>query len=466
MPLVQDLDLILDQVRILLAQGNVEEAAAVVAALRPAEAADVVSALHPADGADVLEELEPQERADVVEELEPEVGAEVLIELDEDELTDVANRLNAEALSEFLDEMAPDDAADVLGELSDAKIAATLAEMEQPDDVRELLEHDEDSAGGLMIPHVVAFRQSTTVQQALEFLRRNKPDEETSYYLFITDDADRLIGVVSLRQLVVADPYVRLGTIMSPEVIAAHIETDQEECARLLARYDLLMLPIVNDDQKLVGVVTADDLIDVIEEEATEDIYHLANLDADEDVYDSVFRSSRRRLTWLFINLPTAMLAAFVVSRFEDTTRVLPWVAAFAPIINGQSGNAGIQTLTLIVRSLALGEISLRDSWRTLTREFSIGIINGVIFGICVGLLGLMWEGSPMIGLVAGGAIMLNLVVASLMGTLVPFGLRLFRVDPALTSGVIVTTFTDVMGSLSLYGLATLMLALGYLVAT
>jgi magnesium transporter len=465
MPPVQELDLILDQVRALLAQGQVEEAADLIAGLRPTDAADVVSALHPADGADVLEELEPQERADVVGELEPEIGAEVLIELDDDERADVASRLNVESLSELLDEMAPDDAADVLGEIDETKAEAALLEMDQEDEVRELLEHEEDSAGGLMIPHVITFRLSMTVQQSIDFLRRHKPDEETSYYLFITDEADRLSGVVSLRQLVVADPLQQLGDIMNPNVITADVGTDQEECARLLARYDLLALPVVDDDRKLVGVVTADDLFDVVEEEATEDIYHLANLDADEDVYDSVFRSSRRRLTWLFINLPTAMLAAFVVSRFEGTTQVLPWVAAFAPIINGQSGNAGIQTLTLIVRSLALGEISLRDSWRTLTREATIGIFNGIIFGLCVGLLGLLWEGSAVIGIVAGGAILLNLIVAALMGTIVPFGLRLFKIDPALASGVIVTTFTDVMGSLSLYGLATVALSWGYFVA-
>jgi magnesium transporter len=458
MPPVQDLDLILDQVRSLLAEGYVEEAAAAISALRPAEAADVVSALHPADGADVLEELEPHERAEVVEELDPEIGAEVLIELDQDERTDVANRLDVESLSDFLDEMAPDDAADVLGDLSASKARAALAGMDQPDEVRELLAHDEESAGGLMIPHVVAFRQSMSVQQAIDFLRRVKPDEEISYYLFVTDDADRLIGVVSLRQLIVADPHTPLHTIMDTEIITADVDTDQEECARLLARYDLLALPIVDDDRKLVGVVTADDLIDVIEEEATEDIYHLANLDADEDVYDNIFRSSRRRLTWLFINLPTAILAGWVVSRFTGTIQVIPILAAFVPIIAGQGGNAGIQTLTLIVRSLALGEITLRDSWRTLTRELAIGIVNGLIFGICIGLLGMFWQGSPMIGVVVGGAMLLNLVGAAISGTLVPLGLRWLKIDPALASGVIVTTVTDVIGNFSLLALATLLL--------
>jgi magnesium transporter len=245
---------------------------------------------------------------------------------------------------------------------------------------------------------------------------------------------------------------------MNDKLITAHVDDDQETVARMLARYDLLALPIVDDDQRLVGVVTADDVIDVLEEEATEDIYHLANLQADEDVYDSVWRSSRRRLTWLGLNLPTALFAAWVVTRFELTLEAVPVLAGFALIVNGQSGNAGIQTLTLIVRSLALGELSLRDSWRTLAREFAIGGLNGIIFGLLLGVIGLVWQGSFTLGMVVGAALLLNLINAALAGTLVPLGLRLLRVDPALASGVLVTTFTDVMGSLCLYGLATLIL--------
>lgn len=461
MPTMQELDRVLDQVRALLAQGRIDAAAHVIAALRPAEAADVVAALHPADGADVLEELDPQDRAEVVEELEPEIGADVLAEFDAEERADLARRLDVEALSELLDEMAPDDAADVLADIDQQRAAAALAEMDHAAEVRELLTHDEESAGGLMIPHAITFRQDATVEQVIAFLRQHKPDEESSYYIFVTDAANRLIGVVSLRQLIIADPQTRLGAIMNPDVIAADVDTDQETCARLLARYDLLALPIVDAERRLVGVITADDLFDVAEEEATEDMYHLANLDADEDVTDSVWRSSRRRLTWLFINLPTALLAGWVVSRFEQTIQLIPALAAFLPIIGGQGGNAGIQTLTLIVRSLALGEISLRDSWRTLLREFAIGLVNGVIFGGCVALLALVWQGNPLIGVVAGCAMLLNLIAAAVAGTLVPLGLRLLRIDPALASGVIVTTITDVTGFFCLLGLTTLLISYG-----
>ena len=458
MATLQDLDLILDRVRSLLSDGNVEAAAAEIASLPPAAAAGVVSALHPADGADVLEELEPEDRVEVVEELEPRFGAEVLVELDETERAEVANLLNPGSLSDFLDEMAPDDAADVLQELEEGQAEAALAEMEEPDEVRELLTHEEDSAGGLMIPHVITFRGSMTAAEAIDILRRNRPNEETAYYLFVTDDAERLVGVVSLRQLVVAPPGAPLASFMRQELITADVDTDQEECARILAKYDLLALPIVDDDQRLVGVVTADDVIDVIEEEATEDIYHLANVSAEEDVYDSVVTSSRRRLMWLMVNLPTAVLAAFVVSFFEGTISQVAVLAVFAPLITGMGGNAGIQTLTLIVRSMALGQLTIRDGWHTLRRELLVGLVNGLCFGLLVGVIGYVWKGQPILGLVAGASMLANMLVAAVAGTVVPLFLKLIKADPALASGVIVTTFTDITGAATFYGLATLLI--------
>ena len=461
MPPTHELDLVVDRVRAYLAQGAVEEAADLVASLRRTDAADLLEELHPADSADVLEEFSPVERAKLVDDLDPLIGADVLIELDDPERADVARRLDAETLSNLLDEMAADDAADVLGDLDAPQVEAALRGMddrEQQAEVRELLTHDEDSAGGVMSPHVLTFQQSVTVGETLAFLRRTKPDEETTYYLFVTDAAERLIGTVSLRQLVIAAPDTPLGAIMNAKLITAHVDDDQETVARTLARYDLLALPIVDDDQRLVGVVTADDVIDVLEEEATEDIYHLANLDADEDVYDSVWRSSRRRLMWLGLNLPTALLAGWVVSRFDTTIAAIPAMAAFLPIIGGQGGNAGIQTLTLVVRSLSLGEIALRDSWRTIGHELLIGIVNGLIFGFGIGMISLFWLGSPILGVIVGGAMLLNLIAAALAGALVPLGLRLLNIDPALASGVIVTTVTDVIGFFCLLGLATLIL--------
>jgi magnesium transporter len=331
--------------------------------------------------------------------------------------------------------------------------------MEAPADVKALLDYEDDSAGSLMTKHVVSLRATASVAQALGLLRQLQLDEEIAYYLFVADEAGRLVGVVSLRQLVTAELSTPIASIMNPDVISVSVDADQEEAARTLARYSLPVLPTVDAQGRLVGVITADDVIDVIQEEATEDIYRLAGMDSDETVDQSVLTTSRQRLTWLLVNFPTAVLASWVVSLFEGTLTRVAVLAVFMPIIAGMGGNAGIQTLTLIVRSIALGEISLRDGWRTLGRELVVGLINGVCFGVVVGLLGLIWQGMPILGLVAGVAMLANMLAAAIAGTLVPLVLRRIGADPALASGVLVTTFTDVTGYLSFLGLATLLIA-------
>lgn len=439
-------------------QSTVELVRGWLAEEQPRRAAERIAALHPADGAAVLEELEADERLLVFRALADSDAAAVLAYLDEEQQGTLAAALPVAELSDILDQMEPDDAADVLGELSDAQAQAALAEMEDAEDVEELLEHPEDSAGGIMLPHVVALRATTTAQEAITLLRRLKPTDESVYYLFVTDEDGRLIGVLSLRQLVIADPSTRLHEILNPNVISISVDADQEEAAQLFERYDLLVLPTVDDRGRLVGVITADDIIDVIREEATEDIYRLAGLDEEESVESSVFVASRRRLFWLLINLPTAMLAAAVVTAFQGTIDQVGVLAVFMPVIAGMGGNAGIQTLTLIVRSIALGEVELRDSWRALGREVLIGIVNGICFGVVVGLVGTFWKGLPILGLVAGVAMLANMLAAALAGTLVPLTLKLFGADPALASGVIVTTFTDVTGYGCYLGLATMLL--------
>ena len=438
----------LDDVRAALDAGSIDQAT------------QLVASLHPADAAAILDELESDELYEVFARLNLEHGADVLIELDTDSQVELAETLTSDQLSDLLEQMEPDDAADVLVELEPAQIEATLAAMdpEDSDDVRQLMEHDEESAGGLMTSHVVTLRDRLSAQQAIDLLRGLQPEDESVYYLYVVDANDGLVGVVSLRSLVMAPAQTLLSEIMDRNVITASVETDQEECARLLARYDLLALPVVDAQRRIVGAVTADDIIDVIEEEATEDMYRLANLPQDEDVEDSLFRSSRRRLFWLFINLPTAILAAWVVSQFDGTVEKVTALVPFMPIIAGMGGNAGIQTLTLIVRSIALGEVATGQGFRALGREVGIGAINGVAFGSAIGLLGWLWQGKPMLGVVAGCAMLLNLVSAAIAGTVVPLTLKLFRVDPALASGVIVTTVTDVTGYSCLLGLATILI--------
>ena len=438
----------LDDVRAALDDGDLDTATA------------LITGLHPADAAEILDELESDELREIFARFHPEQGAEVMAELDIDSQVDLAQTISQAQFSDIIAQMDPDDAADVLNELQPAQIEATLAAMdrEDSDEMRQLLTHDEESAGGLMNSHVVTLRDRLTAQGAIDALRTLRPEEEHIYYLFVVDAAERLVGVVSLRALVMAPANALLTDVMDSDVLTATVETDQEECARLLARYDLLALPIVDDERRIVGVITADDIIDVLEEEATEDMYRLANLSENEDVEDSLFRSSRRRLFWL-VNLPTAILAAWVVSQFEGTVSRVAALVSFMPIVAGMGGNAGIQTLTLIVRSIALGEVATGEGFRALGREMGIGAINGIAFGSAIALLGLVWKGNAMLGVVAGAAMLLNLVAAAIAGTVVPLTLKLFRIDPALASGVIVTTVTDVTGYTCLLGLATIFIS-------
>jgi magnesium transporter len=425
----------------------------------PAERiAELIGALHPADSAEVFDELEPQQQREVLEELAPDEVAEMLSYLDVEDAAEAVSELSSGQLADILDEMEPDDAADILGELDEQQAQATLAEMDEAEDVESLLDYAEESAGGLMTRHVVTLRASASVSQALALLRSLQLDEEVMYYLFVTDDQTRLQGVVSLRQLVTADLSRPLAAIMNRDVISVPVTADREVAAQTLARYGLLVLPTVDEDGRLQGVITADDVIEVIQEEATEDIYRLAGLDANEDVESSILESARRRTTWLALNLPTAMLVGVVVGLFSGTLEQAVVLTVFLPIIAGMGGNAGTQTLTLIVRSMALGELTVRDSVQRLLHEATVGLINGVVFGTLIGLVGWLWQGLPVLGLVAATAMLANMVMAALAGTLVPLLLRRIGADPALASGVLVTTATDLTGYTAFLGMATLLL--------
>jgi magnesium transporter len=268
----------------------------------------------------------------------------------------------------------------------------------------------------------------------------------------------RLIGLVNLRALILADPEDTIEAIMSREVISVRVDADQEEAAQLLARYDLLALPVVDIDNRLVGIITVDDLVDVIEEEATEDIYRLAQVGDDADIDSPFWQILRNRLPWLVINLGTAFLAAYVVSLFDATIAKVTILAALMPIVTGQGGNAGTQTMTVVVRSLALREVEPSDTPSTLWREVRVGLVNGLVVGSLVGLFVALLTQNWWLGLVIGLAMLGNMLVAATFGTLVPMLLRVVGVDPALASSIFVTTTTDVFGFALFLGLATILM--------
>lgn len=422
------------------------------------QAVEIIESLRPPDQADVFNELPSDAQVELLPRLDPEDSADILEELEDEEAAVIANRLDKDELVRIVDKMEPDEAADLLGDISPEQVKETLTAIEDAEDIRPLLQHEDNTAGGLMTSAKVVLHKDITVQEALNYLRKLAPDTETIYYLFVVDNQGVLVGVVSLRQLVIADPDAMVGDILDKEVITVTADTDQEDAARLMARYDLLALPVVDEKHRLLGLITHDDLVDVLEDEATEDIYRLGGVPEEQPADTPAKNALKTRLPWLVVNLATAMASAAVLSMFEDTIAQIAVLAAFFPIVAGVSGSAGTQTLTVIVRGMALGEIEPRDGYRALSREVLIGLTNGVVIGILVALIALVWKGTPILGLVVGAATLLNMIGAGAAGVIVPLGVQLLKIDPALASPILVTTFTDAMGYLIYLSLATAIL--------
>jgi magnesium transporter len=329
--------------------------------------------------------------------------------------------------------------------------------------VRPTVHGQSPADGELLYEPALSFPQHATTQQVIDALRAMRPGDESVYYLFVTGDDSRLVGVVSLRQVVTAPAETRLEAIMQREVVSLPAAMPTEEQAHILGDSGFLALPVVDGDGRLVGSLDASDLLDAMEEEATEDMYRLAGVADDEVLERPIGRAARDRVFWLMINMATAFLAAAVVSRFEGVIAQAAMLAAFMPVVAGQGGNAGTQTLTFIVRSLALGEVSFHNARRTLLRELFIGVCNGLTIGTLVGLIGWLWQSNAALGIVIGVAMLGNLILASLAGVLVPLTLKALKIDPALASSIFVTTVTDVCGFALFLGLGATALQLGYL---
>ncbi len=423
------------------------------------EAVHLIASIHPADQADLYLRLDPDLRQAFQALLSAEGLADLLTYLDEEVRSEVVERMPRAALARVLDRTDNDIAVDVLRRLAPAEAARVLSNMATAAEITPLLPHPDESAGGLMTRGYIALHKDMTAAEAITYLRLRKPFAEEAYYLYVLDAANRLQGVVNLRQLIISDPQARIEDVMATDAVTVAPGTDQEEAARLIQRYRLRALPVVDEGGVLSGIITADDLIDVITEEATEDMYRLAGLPADDSVFAPVRVSARRRIPWLAINLATAFLAAGMVAVFEETIAKAAALAVFMPVVAGQGGNAGIQTITIVVRGIALGEIESQDAQRVLSKEIALGVIRGIIFGLAVGLIAWAWKGNWAWGLVVGLAMLLNMLVAGLLGAIIPLTLRALRADPAIASGIFLTTFTDVLGFFFLLGLATLLIS-------
>ncbi len=419
-------------------------------------AIDLLEGMHPADQADVFEALDEDDQPKMLALLSGEGIAHLLGHLEDEQRSSVVEEMPRATLARVLDATDYDVAVDILRAIPPAEAVMTLSQMSTAAEVTPLLGHEDESAGGLMTPGYVTLHRDMTTAEAIAYLRASKPLAEEAYYLYVLDATNRLEGVVSLRELVVADAEARIEDVMQAETIAVTTETDQEEVANLMQRYRLRSLPVVDEGGVLSGVITGDDIMAVIQEEATEDMYYMAGLPGDDSLHASLLLSARRRIPWLLLNLAAMALAGGIVALFEGTIADAAALAVFMPVIAGQGGNAGIQTVTIVVRGIALGEMEKGDAWRVLRKEIVLGVIRGVLFGVLVGAVAFAWQGEWAWGAVVGGAMLLNMIVAGLLGTFIPITLRAVKLDPAIASGVLLTSFTDVLGFLFLLGFGAL----------
>jgi magnesium transporter len=414
---------------------------------------------EPADLAEVLTALDEKERVSVVQALPPELSSQALAEMPEDaHAEETLAALDPDLAAEIVDELDDDDAADILGELDPKRQEQILSAVEDRSEVDHLLRYDEETAGGLMTTHMVTVTDTATAEQALEEIRRQAEEVEDFYQVFVVDTGNHLVGTLPFKDLVISRPERPVRAFMTDADIFVTPDLDQEEVARLMARYNMPSVPVVDGRGRLLGRVTFDDVIDVVEAETTEDLLKFGGVSPDEELAAGWETAVRSRLPWLSVNLLTAFLAGGVVYSFQHTIQRTLALAVWMPIIAGMGGNAGTQALAVTVRRLALGMLPVRVFTRVVGKEVLVGIINGLAIGSVVGIVASMMGEGPRLGLVVFLAMVGNLMVAGFAGAFIPILLERSGVDPAIASSIFVTTFTDVCGFLLLLGLAGIFL--------
>lgn len=420
----------------------------------------MVNALHPAEIASLLQSLPPAQRELVWDFVDPELEGEVLVELSENVRSALMQGMDAEELVAAAEGMEVDDLADLFSDLPETVTRQLLKSMDHQDRerLRTVLSFPEDSAGGLMNTDTVSLRPDVTVEVVQRYLRMRGELPERTDSLFVVDRHDRYLGTVPLTRLLTEDPDQIIGEILQSEAPRIDPNTPAHEVAQLFQDRDLVSAGVVGSDGRLLGRITIDDVVDVIREEAQHSVMSMAGLPDEEDVFAGVLTSTRRRSLWLGINLLTALLASLVVQRFEGTIEKVAALAALMPIVASMGGIAGTQTVTLIIRGLALGQIEWANAKWLLFKEIGVGALNGLLWAVVVGVVTSLRFGTWKIALIIAAAMLINLLAAAAVGVLVPLTLRRMRIDPALSAGVILTTFTDCIGFATLLGLGALFL--------
>jgi magnesium transporter len=434
-----------------------ERAAAAIEANDKTALVDLVGDWHEADLGDLLAALDPELRPRLIELLGANFDFKALTELDAGVRADILDELAPVAVVLGIRELETDDAVAILEGLSKEPQKTILERLPHPKRVAlaRSLEYPEDSAGRRMQTEYIAVRPDATVGQTIDYMRETPDLPDRFYEIFVTDRNHRLLGSVALDRLLRAKRPVPISELINEDLHRVGAADDQEEVARLFERYDLVSAPVVDEADRLVGVITIDDVVDVIEEEAEEDIKALGGVRG-EELSDPVWTVARRRFNWLLVNLATAFLASSVLGLFEGELQKMVALAVLAPIVASQGGNAATQTMTVVVRALAVRELSSANAWRIILREVLVGLVNGLAFAVITGVAAVAWFKVPQLGLVIGLAMLCNLVAGALGGILIPLALDRSGADPAVSSGVFVTTVTDVVGFFSFLAIATL----------
>jgi len=417
--------------------------------------------LHPADQAKMFYALKMDQQEVLLEQMEiPEI-ADIFDELEDKQTLTAARNLPLPFLADIIDDMDPDEAADLLGDLSGQDVRKTISLMEEPEEVLPLLRYADETAGGRMTTDFLLLGPEDSADSAIQYLRSAGLETDIPYYLFVVNTEKELLGVVGLRELICADPGQIISDIMDSNVISVEAMQDQEEAAQVMKHYDLQALPVLNNLDQLVGVISHDDILDVLVDESTEDIYRLASVsDNTLEPESGLFLQLKGRLPWLLLNTITALIGSWVISNFGDLFVQVAVLAFFQSVVAAQGGNAASQNVAMIVRSLALGKVNPKQIIPILFRQILVGMFLGTMIGLIVGIGVGFWQANPYLGIVLGLALLGNMLVASIVGTLAPLILEFTGQDPALASSVLVTAITDSIGFLIFLSLARFFLPL------
>jgi magnesium transporter len=412
------------------------------------QAIRILQALKPVDQAEVFEDLDDEDQVSLLPNMETDISADILEYIEDEDAARLVGLLPEDIVVRIINEMEPDEAADLLGDILASKARSILEKLENPEEVRPLLVHPDESAGGLMTSEFMALRRRMTVNDALQAVRSWQPAKDQIYYLFVVDGQNRLSGVVSPRQLIVADPSAQLLDIMDTDVISVKTGADQEECAELMSHYDLLALPVVDDDNLLVGVITIDDVLDVVVDEATEDFQKLGGAQPLGEPYllTKALSVFRKRIGWLLLLFLTESLTGTVLRYFEHELQLVVALSFFIPLLIGTGGNAGSQTTSTIIRALAVGEIEVRDALRALWHEVRVGFLLGIVLAVLAYLRALTWGSDGGLSVTVALTVLTIVVWANLLGAVLPILALRFKIDPTVVSGPVMSTLVDATG--------------------